>query len=188
LSHRFNPQHLDRLLSEEREKSLPPSWVWDALTVQNGNNIADVGAGPGYFALPAARLTKGTVYAVDVEPAMLEALKGRAQAAGLENISLVEGNAQAIALSDQAVDRTLCAFVLHEVDDLAVALRELQRITKKGGLIGLLEWEKKPTNFGPPIADRLSAEELEQAMRAIGMTQITSSKPNDDQYMLICTV
>lgn len=55
--------------------------------------IADVGCGPGYFTLPVVHMTKGTVYAVDVSPEMLDILHERAEQEGLSNISLVESPA-----------------------------------------------------------------------------------------------
>ena len=122
--------------------------------------MADVGVGPGYFAIPAARQTNATVYGIDVETKMLVALQKRAQNEGLTNVQALEGTAEAIPLPDSAVDRTLCAFVLHEVSNLDKALRELRRITKTGGVLCLVEWEKQETSFGPPVAERLSKHDF----------------------------
>ena len=85
--HRFNPDNRHRLLSEQRYALLPPDRVLDALTLEPTMTVGDIGCGPGFFTLPLAeRLTEGRVYAVDVEPVMLQMVQERADAAGLTNI------------------------------------------------------------------------------------------------------
>ena len=54
-------------------------------------DVLDIGAGTGYFSIPAASLTTGTVYALDTEPAMLDMMRRRAQEQGLANIKVMEG-------------------------------------------------------------------------------------------------
>ncbi|MCY0876496.1 MAG: methyltransferase domain-containing protein [Firmicutes bacterium] len=188
MAHRFKPEHMDRLLSTEREKMISPETVWKELGVTVSSVLADIGAGPGFFAIRGAKLTHGAVHAVDIEPQMLERLSQRAAEEGLTTVQTHEGNAQAIPLPDHTADQTLCAFVLHEVDDLAKALGELRRITKPGGRVGMLEWEKKDTPFGPPLHERLAAAELIQAAKAAGFVEVTEMKPNDVNYLLVCTV
>ncbi len=186
MSHRFGPEHMERLLSPERHRLLPPETVLTELSVGLLTSVADVGVGPGYFAIPAAHKTKGIVYGIDVEPKMLAALQQRAKEEGLTNVETLEGAAETIPLPDRAVDRALCAFVLHEVPDLDKALRELRRITKTDGLLCMVEWEKQETSFGPPVADRLAKHDLKTALERLGMTVVKERKPNDAHYLLVC--
>jgi ubiquinone/menaquinone biosynthesis C-methylase UbiE len=186
LAHRFNPAHLDRLVSPERAKLLPPETVIGYFGADKSAVFADIGAGPGFFTLPAARTTTGPVYGVDIEPSMLEALQQRAEAAGQGNIHTVVGDAQAVPLEDAQADCTLCSCVLHEVADLSAALRELYRITKPGGRVVLVEWDKKDTGFGPPLADRLDREELKTAAKAAGFVSAQVHEPGEAHYALVC--
>lgn len=188
MAHRFKPEHMDRLLSTEREKMISPELVWEALGLADTSVLADIGAGPGFFAVRGAKLTSGAVHAVDIEPQMLEKLAQRADEAGLTNVFTHEGNAQEIPLVDHTADQTLCAFVLHEVDNLALALAELRRITKLGGRVGMLEWDKKDTQMGPPVHERLAADELTAAAHAVGFSEVHELRPNDAHYLLVCTV
>ncbi|PWI57219.1 class I SAM-dependent methyltransferase [Sulfoacidibacillus thermotolerans] len=188
MGHRFNPAHLDRLLSADRQKMLPPERILDRIGHTEQTTLADVGVGPGYFALPAAKRTSKTVYGIDIQPEMLIALKERAGDAGLTNVKAVLGHAHEVPLETAAVDCSLCAFVLHEVENLPAALTELKRITKKGGRIGIIEWEKKPTAYGPPVSERLGKAHLREQMEEIGLLHIEEWTPNEDQYMLIATV
>ena len=186
MAHRFNPDHADRLLSRERRESLPPERVLEHLRLTADASLADVGVGPGYFALPAARLTRGAVYGIDVQPRMLELVRAAAADAGLDNFVALAGDAEAIPLPDAAVDCVLCAFVLHEVADLARALRELRRIAKPRGRIALAEWEKIESPAGPPLSARLERAVLERAAQEAGFARVEASDLNPYQYLLAC--
>ncbi|KUO96265.1 class I SAM-dependent methyltransferase [Ferroacidibacillus organovorans] len=169
MGHRFNPANVDRLLSAERMKLLPPDETLHLLDVRETDDIADVGCGPGYFSLPLAARTKGTVYSVDLSSVMLSYVQKRAAEAGSQNVITVESPAEDIALLDHAVDRVLCSFVLHEVDDLTKSLSEFKRILKPSGKMLLIEWEKKESEFGPPLHHRLSSETLGAVLTELGI-------------------
>ena len=75
----FRPEHAAKLDDPARLNWMPPSEVLDCLGLAPGMAMADVGAGTGYFALPAAKiLAPGELFAVDLEPQMLAALRERA--------------------------------------------------------------------------------------------------------------
>ncbi len=185
MPHRFHPQHADRLLSEERLKMISPHQVIDHLQIVSGHIVADVGVGPGFFAIPIAKRTNQLVYGIDVESQMLSKLRERASVEQVQ-IEAIEASAEQIPLSDHQVDRTLCAFVLHEVDDPINALQEFWRITKKEGYIGIVEWEKKATKHGPPISERLSREELDSMLDKAQLELREWVDLSEDHYLCIC--
>jgi len=187
MGHRFDPKHVERLTSSDRRKMLPPEKLLAELDIQTSCIVADIGCGPGYFTLPAARMTKQTVYGVDVSPEMLVFLKQRAQDEGIQNISLVESSAEHIELDDESVDRILCSLVLHEVDDLHQVFREFKRILRPQGKMLLIEWTKKQTDSGPPIHERIAAEDLNDTLSEFGWSA-RHIQPNSDQYALLVEV
>ncbi len=65
-----------------------PAAVLERLPIKPGAMVADLGAGTGYFTLPLAQKSgkTGVVYAIDIDPAMIQSIKDRAKAAGLTNI------------------------------------------------------------------------------------------------------
>lgn len=126
MGHRFDPKHVGKLDSPERRKMLPPDDILRMLDVQKDHTVADIGCGPGYFTIPVARLSKATVYGVDVSSEMLCLLKEKAEYEGIANISLVESPAEHTTLSGDSVDRIICSLVLHEVDDLRQTLSEFK--------------------------------------------------------------
>ncbi|KYP80064.1 class I SAM-dependent methyltransferase [Ferroacidibacillus organovorans] len=170
MGHRFDPAHVDRLLSAERMKLLPPDETLQLLDVRETDDVADIGCGPGYFSLPLAAKTKGSVYCVDLSSVMLSYVQKRAAEANCQNVTTVESPAESIALPDHSVDRILCSFVLHEVDDLSQSLKEFIRILKPSGKMLLIEWEKKESEFGPPIHHRLSSASLGAALTELNVS------------------
>src|SRR5262245_51394005 len=84
MQHRFDdPARYAKSFDDPaRDKWQMPDRVLEVLAIKNGESVADIGAGTGYFSLRLAQLpSKPAVYAVDVEPAMLDHLKQRAAAA-----------------------------------------------------------------------------------------------------------
>ncbi len=164
--HKFNPSNAARLLNPERRRWQDPEALLDSIGARPGAAIADVGAGPGFFTIPAALLVgqRGKVYALDVQPEMLQILGERVAAERLTNVELLLSKEAELPLGDAAVDFVLLANVLHESADRVSLLREIGRILRPGGILGLVEWRKEETPMGPPLAERLSSEEAEAAL------------------------
>lgn len=75
----FRHEHASVLDDPDRQRWLPSAAVLERLALRPGMRVADVGAGTGYFALPMARavVPGGEVFAVDVQPEMLQQLGAR---------------------------------------------------------------------------------------------------------------
>lgn len=93
--------------------------------------LLDVAAGSGAMSLSAARLG-ATVMAVDISPVMVDRLKARAQAAGI-NLEVRVMDGQALDLENDTFDRVASAFGVMLFPDLPRGLREMVRVTKPGG-------------------------------------------------------
>ncbi|BCJ86526.1 class I SAM-dependent methyltransferase [Effusibacillus dendaii] len=184
MGHRFNPNKVHKLDNPKRRELLPPEETLAALHIQDGDNVADIGVGIGYFAIPAARLTSGTVYGIDVEPQMLEMLKEKCEAAGISNLRMVQSEAEQINLPDSSVEKVICAFMLHELNDLRQGLLEMKRILRPGGKVLILDWEKKETQSGPPVEERLAAEFLQSELEKTGFRP-QLSRPHDSFYLIL---
>lgn len=139
--------------------------------------VADVGAGTGYFALPMAHAVDpgGQVFAVDVQPEMLERLRARLDP-GLP-VVLVAGDATHTTLKDASIDLVLFANVWHEIDDCRAALTEATRVLRPDGQLAILDWRtdvKHPP--GPPLEHRIAASDVKATLRGGGWT-IEASEP-----------
>ncbi|EGL82346.1 Methyltransferase type 11 [Caldalkalibacillus thermarum TA2.A1] len=158
--HRFHPDKADKLVDPKRREKLNPDALLSKLGFKDGERIADLGAGNGFFTLPMAKISSEPVYAVDIEPQMLAKLKERAEKEGLDHIRYIESDLESITLEDHAVDKVFIAFVLHEVGNLSKALCEVKRILKPGGKGLILEWEAVEMEEGPPLHERIHSDAL----------------------------
>lgn len=88
VGHRFKPEKAEKLLDPKRRELIPPDKVMEILDVQKSDIVADLGAGNGYLTIPLAEQTGEVVYAVDIEPKMLELLKARAEHVNLKKYTV----------------------------------------------------------------------------------------------------
>ena len=123
-----------------------------------GEIVADVGCGPGYFALPAARAVTatGTVYAIDRETRMLEIIRERSRAAGITNVVVTPAE-DVVPLADRSVDLAFCSLVLHDLVAPESFVRDLVRITRPNGRVAIVEWLPEPDDHRP---NRISPDRL----------------------------
>ncbi|TLS38753.1 class I SAM-dependent methyltransferase [Pseudalkalibacillus caeni] len=182
--HRFNPEKAEKLHSPERTKLLPPDQILSMLELGPSDHVADLGAGSGFFTLPIAKQVT-TVYAVDIEPKMLDVLKGRAEEAEVDNVEFVISDLENVQLDDNSVDKAINAFVAHEIPDLPKALNELKRILKPTGQALLLDWAPvEHPEAGPPAHERIPVEKLQNIVEENGFqTEERSINPN--YYILV---
>jgi len=112
----------------------------DAAEPRPGESLLEVGCGSGTIARWLARYTAGAneITAVDVNSYLLREATSLAKAEGIaDRITFREGNAEALALPDNSVDVSLSFTVMEEVDADRM-LREMIRVTKPGGRVGVV--------------------------------------------------
>lgn len=181
---RFNPEMAHVLDHPERRKLLPPEKILRDFQIVQSDVVLDLGAGTGYFTLPAARMTEKEVFALDVEPRMLDMLKEKVVQAKVTNVRLLQGETENIPLEGQTVDKIIASFILHETRNLTKTLHEIKRVLKTGGRMLVIEWEKRQTEEGPPLKERLAVEELQKAIRGAGLEIEKTLRENGKHYLL----
>ncbi|MFD1608718.1 class I SAM-dependent methyltransferase [Oceanobacillus luteolus] len=180
---RFHPSKANKLIDPKRYELLVPNKIIKDFGVGEGDIVADLGAGNGFFTIPLAEKTKTIVYAVDIEPKMLELLKERAKKANIDNIQYVLSDLEEIKLDDHSVDKAVISLVLHELPNLQQALKEVKRILKSGGQLYLLEWEEVESEMGPPLHERISSSDMIEILKKQGFA-VEMSYSNDSVYGL----
>jgi demethylmenaquinone methyltransferase / 2-methoxy-6-polyprenyl-1,4-benzoquinol methylase len=148
------PQHYDRMgavLSFGQD----PRWrraLVRAIDPRPGERVLDVATGTGMVAAALARRSACTVVALDQSEEMLARARARLGSdPGLAGrISLVVGQAERLPFADGEFDALTFTYLLRYVDDRAATMRELARVVKPGGRIGMVE-------FGVPRATALRA-------------------------------
>jgi len=132
----------DWLERDSRIDEEQPEAVLDVLDLQPGMKVVDFGAGSGYYARRMARRVapEGTVYAVDIQPEMLEILERLAAAENVEGIVPVLAAEDDPRLPDGIVDRVVIADVYHEIADPEPVLAHLRDSLAPGARVALLEY------------------------------------------------
>jgi ubiquinone/menaquinone biosynthesis C-methylase UbiE len=176
MPHKFNPAHMARLESDERRRRQPPERLLGAIGLSAGDRMADIGCGPGFYAVAAAHLvgSTGRVFALDLQPEMVDRVRERAAADQLDNLEPRLCEESRLPLPDGATDKALVANVLHECLDRVAFLREVRRILVPGGQLAVVEWRAEAMEMGPPLAERMTADETRAALAAAGFAEIES--------------
>ena len=184
---RFQPERRQVLKDEGRKEWLPPEPILEALRIEEGATIVDVGAGTGFWTLPLSQLIgpSGKVIAVDVEPIMLDELRTLIDSQNLSNVELVHSEELRIPLADAVADGAVLGFVLHEPDDPPALLREITRLLRPRRKILVVEFHKRVTEQGPPLAPRLAEEETKRMLEDAGFRVESLPAPNPDVYVLM---
>jgi SAM-dependent methyltransferase len=104
----------------------------DAAALGPQDRVLDVGCGTGFMLLAAAGLA-AQVVGVDAAPAMLNEARRRVEQAGLTNVTLREGNAEALPFADERFDAVLTRLTVHHMANPAKVLHEMHRVLRNGG-------------------------------------------------------
>ncbi len=117
------------------------------MDIHPGDRIIDVCGGTGDLALLAARAAgrSGRVMIYDFNRDMMNAGRGKFQAAAGAAISCVQGDAECIAFPDHTFDGAMVGFGIRNVTHLKKGFSEMHRVLRPGGKIMCLDFSK-PTN------------------------------------------
>jgi ubiquinone/menaquinone biosynthesis C-methylase UbiE len=98
----------------------------------------DLACGPGTLALQFAKKVRW-VCGVDLTPAMLARARSTAESEGLGNLGFMLGDALALPIPDGALDLAVTSYSLHHMPDAAGVIREMARVIKRGGRVGIID-------------------------------------------------
>lgn len=127
--------------SAGRDERLQINRVMDILGIATGKNVADIGAGSGWFTVRAAKRVgdSGIVYAVDINPEATRYIEERAQKEKLHNVKAILSKADDAMLPAGSVDSVLLLKTYHEVAEPIVLLRNLKASLRLGARVGIID-------------------------------------------------
>ena len=186
MGRKFDPAMKHLLLAEDRLQRFDRVAFLRSLGVSEGKVVADLGCGPGFFTLPASELVgpTGKVYAVDVQQEMVDDLRSRLAQQGITNVAVRRSSELELPLQQRSVDLALLAFMLHEVDQRSSFLLAAKRLLRDDGRIAVLEWEKTETPVGPPVEERIAADEVIADAAAAGLELVEQRSVDEWEYVL----
>lgn len=108
----------------------------ETMNLKSGMAVLDAGCGTGALTRRfAQKVSPATVTAVDFDPIFLESAKAIAADEGIENVRFESGDIDNLEHQDNEFDLTYCRLVLMHVKDPVKTIKELKRVTKKGGRV-----------------------------------------------------
>lgn len=143
------------LLMEGREELEQPEKTLDAMGLRNGQLVADLGCGNGFYSLRLAKRIgpDGHVFAVDIQQGMLDQLTARMTEAGVRNVYPVLGEPEDPHLPPGKIDWVLMVDVYHEFSNPEAMLKKIRECLTPEGRVALLEYrgEQDPKTLPIPI-------------------------------------
>lgn len=174
-----------KLENPARLAELNPEDTLRRIGLKEGDVLCDIGAGSGIFTIPAAHITHGTVYAIELRADMLDVIAEKVRSAGLGNVMPVLSDGASYAVADGAADIALAVTVLHEIADKAAFLQEVKRLLKPGGRMAVIEFHQRETPMGPPVARRLSQEDVGAVFTDAGFAAQDAFDLGDNFYCIV---
>jgi arsenite methyltransferase len=175
---------LDRVPASAIESFAGVGYPFAADVIRPGDVVLDIGSGSGTDLIVAAVLTDigGRAIGLDMTEAMRRKAEANARAAGLDNVELVDGNAESIPLPDASVDVVTSNGVINLVPDKAAAAGEIARVLKPGGRVQIAdivvrdlpsdECRAKPQLWAECIVGATTEHDYMEFFRAAGLRQV----------------
>jgi ubiquinone/menaquinone biosynthesis C-methylase UbiE len=188
-----NPTNLEAYIAEQESPNRAawqkPEEVLDALSIAAGQTVCDIGAGPGYFALRVAKRVgpTGRVFAVDVEPKILDVLRARIEKARARNVTPVLGLADDPLLPPRSCDLVLIVDAYHHFPDRPNYLRRVAALMRPGARLANVDWQKRKTALGPEQGHRVAREDFLADAAKAGLRLVAEPKFLPNHYFLILT-
>ena len=153
-----------------------PEAVVRHLGLSSNSTVADIGAGTGYFVVRIApEVPVGKVYAVDIEPSMVEYTVKRAAALGFRNVEGVVSAADDPRLP-APVEVVLLVDTYHHIENRTPYLQALKTKLKPGGRVVVVDFKVDPAIPGPPMEIRLQPQTVIEEFEAAGYRAKTRSE------------
>jgi len=155
--HRFDPARAPRLNDPRRlSEQVSEDDLARLLSLKGAEDVADLGSGTGFYTDIVARLTSGTVYAVEVSARMIEAYRARGVPI---NVRLVQADLRQPLLEPSSVDVVYSVVTLHETGGDMGMMSLLQSLRTPGRVVAI-DWRAEPASWdsGPPASIRISDE------------------------------
>jgi ubiquinone/menaquinone biosynthesis C-methylase UbiE len=157
------------------------------LGLKAGMTVADIGAGSGVFEGPLATAVgpRGTVYAVDLDRGLLDAINKKAAEARVTNVKTVLGRFTDPALPASDVDVAFINDVLHHIEDRSAYLKSLARYIKPSGRIAVIDFHPDAGGHRNQPELQVSKDKAASLMAEAGFKPIEEIALFTDKYFVV---
>jgi ubiquinone/menaquinone biosynthesis C-methylase UbiE len=187
IAHVMGPGGILWLERPDREQEERPQLVLDALELKKGQAVADLGCGSGYYAFRMAELVggDGKVFAVDIEPRMLDFVRDRAQRERVTNIETVRAAADDPNLTPQSIDLLLMVDVYHELEHPFEVMQKVRAALKPGGRVALVEFRGEDPKVMIKAVHKMTEKQVIAEMAAVGLKHVKTVRALPIQHLTI---
>lgn len=128
-----------------RDEWQHPAQVVDSLEIRQGDKVADLGSGSGYFTfhLTKAVGTTGKVYAVDIDSKMNEYLSRRIKKEGYGNIEIINAEYDDPLLPESEFDLIFICNTYHHLENQVVYFTNVKKYLRSGGRVAIIDFNGK---------------------------------------------
>jgi SAM-dependent methyltransferase len=176
-------------MTKGRDSGMPAAEQWESYFDSPGildalagphirGDAIEFGCGYGTFTVPAAQRISGTVYALDIDPAMVAATWARVGEAGLRNVVVEQRDFASDGCGRQSRSAGLALLfnILH-IEDPVCLLREAHRVLHPDGLAAVIHWNyDAATPRGPPLDIRPRPEQCRRWAEEAGFQWLRDPK------------
>ena len=150
----------------KRDEWQQPNKVVASLHLKAGEQVADLGAGGGYFTFRLADAVgeNGTVYAVDIDKGLLEYVEKSAREKGYHNIKIIQASEDDAGLPPDSVDLIFVADTYHHLSKRVDYFRRIKAALKDQGRVAIIDFTSgwlKSIGHGTPT--QVIMDEMRQA-------------------------
>ncbi len=187
----LKPEQAAILLSDMRVDLEQPDKTLDFMALKDGDVVADVGCGNGFYTLRLAERVGpgGKVYAQDIQQGMHDQLAERAKEASVKNIELILGTETDPQLPEGDIDWALLVDVYHEFSQPKPMLEGIKKALKPGGKVALLEYRAEQTDDVMPAFiprdHKMTIEEVMSEWSAAGFTLVERREFLPAQHLFV---
>ena len=186
----FGHEHAEWLEREGRAEKEKPDEVIAAMKLRDGEVVAEIGCGTGFFSRRLARAVgpHGKVYAEDIQPEMLDLLQKYASQDGDANIVTVLGSEIDPKLPEGQMDWILLVDVYHEFQEPAPMLAKIRKALKPGGRVALVEYraeDDSALHISP--SHRMTMDQILEEWQPAGFELAERIETLPSQHLLIFT-
>jgi ubiquinone/menaquinone biosynthesis C-methylase UbiE len=168
--HQDPKAYIALLEDPQRDSYQKPHDVIMSLNLKEGETVADIGAGSGYFAFRFTHHVgdKGKVYGVDINPDMILYMNRRIRDMQLKNIVTILASPDDPLLIDASIDRFFICDTWHHIENQSKYLALMKKMLKPRGQVIMIEFHKKELAVGPPVEMKIAREDMVRQMETNG--------------------
>ena len=170
----------------ERARKEQPALLVDSMRLAPDDVVADIGAGTGYFTFRIApKVADGRVFAVDIQPEMLDIMRGKIDQQGIDNVTLVQGTVRDPRLPADSIDAALMVDAYHEFAYPREMMLNLREALVPGGRVYLVEYRKEDPSIPIKPLHKMTEAQAKKEMRAVGLEWVATEEMLPRQHFMI---